>query len=287
MTSGKTFILGIGAMKAGTTWLYDYLSSLGEVASSPLKEVHYFDVEHRPDLFRRRVNRNWRALKKEVIDDKMSHYNKNELIRSNIERLYMQYYPDAYLQHFYSLQDLMTTHYCEFTPSYALLPIDAYERIRCMFHEAGLQVKIIFILRDPVDRHWSQIRFEARKNKYKKKQMMDHLSTLEDPHWIERGRYDLTIQNLQKTFSESEFHIEFYEHLFSHSSVIRILDFLGLSMNNRRPDFSKVVGATKLNTDIPVEFLERAKLEYGDVYEWCLDYFDGRLPSNWLCNKKV
>ena len=40
------YFVGIGAAKAGTSWLADYLAGHPEVALSPIKELHYFDAMH-------------------------------------------------------------------------------------------------------------------------------------------------------------------------------------------------------------------------------------------------
>ena len=48
--AGRSFVIGVGAQKAGTTWLFEYLGQHPDVAMSPIKELHFFDVIHRPDL---------------------------------------------------------------------------------------------------------------------------------------------------------------------------------------------------------------------------------------------
>jgi len=40
----KTFLLGIGAQKAGTTWLYDYLNQHPNTDMGFTKEYHIFDA---------------------------------------------------------------------------------------------------------------------------------------------------------------------------------------------------------------------------------------------------
>ena len=40
----KIFILGVGAQRAGTSWLNSYLSSHPCVCMSEIKELHYFDA---------------------------------------------------------------------------------------------------------------------------------------------------------------------------------------------------------------------------------------------------
>ena len=61
---GKTLLLGVGAQRAGTTWMHDYLSRSEKIETSPIKELHFFDAWLRPDLckqfdlsFIKRLNR--------------------------------------------------------------------------------------------------------------------------------------------------------------------------------------------------------------------------------------
>ena len=47
---GKIFMLGIGAQKAGTSWLHDYFKKRRDVFVPPVKELHHFDARFRSDL---------------------------------------------------------------------------------------------------------------------------------------------------------------------------------------------------------------------------------------------
>ena len=266
-------------MKAGTTWLYDYLSDFEQVAASPLKEVHYFDALYRKDYFKKRVDKNWRHLRDLVKNEKMHNMLEVPLVKSNIERLYMQYNPDAYLQHFHSLEGDLTTHYCDITPSYALLPIDGFRAIKKMISDASLKIKIIFILRDPIDRHWSQIRFDIRKNNIKTPR--DYFCTLDNHHWLERGRYDLTIGKLHECFDEDEIFVGFYEKLFSIPEIEKLHRFLELTTIPYQPAVAKMVGQTKLQAYMPDDFFFKALDRYSYVYDWCEKYFKDDLPNSW------
>ena len=42
--TNATLLFGIGAAKAGTTWLYRYLAAHPEVRLPAVKELHYFDT---------------------------------------------------------------------------------------------------------------------------------------------------------------------------------------------------------------------------------------------------
>ena len=45
---GDSFFVGIGAQKAATSWLADYLDGHPQVGFSPIKELHYFDAVYCP-----------------------------------------------------------------------------------------------------------------------------------------------------------------------------------------------------------------------------------------------
>ncbi|MDP3173767.1 MAG: sulfotransferase [Phenylobacterium sp.] len=102
----------VGAQKAGTTAMFDFLSDDPALALSDVKEVHFFDDE----------TQNWSA-------------------------------PDfdAYHAHFGARDGLRG----EATPIYAYWP-NALERIRAYNPDA----RLILMLRDPVQRAWSQWRME-------------------------------------------------------------------------------------------------------------------------------
>lgn len=58
--AGKTFLLGVGAQKAGTTWLYDYLNDHPQTDMGLYKEYHLFDNLHVPSPTPRPRQDNWR-----------------------------------------------------------------------------------------------------------------------------------------------------------------------------------------------------------------------------------
>lgn len=44
MSQKKIFILGIGAQKAGTTWLYQYIKNSPKANLGQLKEYHFWNM---------------------------------------------------------------------------------------------------------------------------------------------------------------------------------------------------------------------------------------------------
>lgn len=280
----KIFILGIGAMKAGTTWLYSYINSCDRIVCSPLKEIHYFDVVHRPDLFSGRVNKNWRDINNVVQGDKIGQHLDDWAVRSNLERLYMHYDERAYMNHFRMRETEVSSHYCEITPSYALLPQQGFQHVKDLMNSEDVKLKVVLLLRDPIERHWSQYRFDRRKSK--RHEANCYLPTLRNPHWVERGLYHLTIERLLRVFSHDELYIEFYEELFKPRVVHKMLEFLEIT-DMGAPNFEEKVGATKHQENMPIDFIKNAYEVYSEVYAWCDRYFGDQLPTEWFENTVI
>ena len=48
MVNVRTFVLGVGAQKAGTTWLHSYIASNATAHMGFTKEYHIWDAVHSP-----------------------------------------------------------------------------------------------------------------------------------------------------------------------------------------------------------------------------------------------
>ena len=156
----KTFILGIGAQKAGTTWLYDYFRSHDKVFVSGMKEIHYFDQIYRPDLcsyfggqFAASLARQLATLLDEnQLEERPDIVDLIDRVRMNDEGA------SAYVDFFQKRVPQDVNFFSEITPSYSLLREDGWQAIKELFPE----IKIIFLMRDPIDRYHSALRMYAR-----------------------------------------------------------------------------------------------------------------------------
>jgi hypothetical protein len=155
--------LCIGLPKAGTAWLFDQLDEHPDFWMPPLKELHYFDkklkVKRLENLLRRmqidRANLNAaRAHRgKRPFDDRDLVF----LIKAKAimgARRDLQKYAEL----FESKGDLLTG---DITPGYSLLLEDVIQEILQCFPA----IKIIFLLRDPIERSWSQLNMQIRQRK--------------------------------------------------------------------------------------------------------------------------
>jgi hypothetical protein len=146
--------LCIGAQKAGTSWFDTMLRQHRGIFLPPMKEVHFFDFiyvpEHRPWIrtsFDKHVRR---------------HGQRGPALAAYFDRLVaMPRRQDAWYRAIFDHPDAAGRLTGEVTPAYSLLPAAGVERVRAV--NPGM--KVIFILRDPVDRALSQLRMAANRRK--------------------------------------------------------------------------------------------------------------------------
>jgi hypothetical protein len=274
MSESPTLLIGIGAQKAGTTWIARYLDDHPEVFMSPIKELHFFDARHRPDLHGQFDNMFVERLDSEVMSyvKKRTRESYERFLASNYrvrmigERVY-------YTRLFEELRGSRKV-CCEITPSYATLSEDAFTEMRKLFP----RVKILFIMRNPVDRIWSSIRHEARLGG--QTPMADAMcKALNTPGTWLRSDYGRTLTQLKEAFPPEDIHIDFYENLFQPQGVYRLCDFLNIS---RRPANVEV----RVNQSAPAELDDTARKPVFQAlrhnYVHIANSYPKSIPQNWL-----
>ncbi|MGO4917734.1 sulfotransferase [Pseudogemmobacter sp. W21_MBD1_M6] len=254
----KTFVLGIGAPKAGTTWLHAYLTSMPGFARGFQKEFHIWDAVHVPEAARFRVRDGSPVL------------SVPQLLRRE-----MQKYPSAYFDYFAALLGQVgATHAADITPSYCALSGEQISFIYRGLMSRGFNVRIVFLMRDPVERCWSMLRmFRADAGLQKVHSNLNYSKNdndllldyaLSDNARV-RTRYDRTLSSLEESAVPAEhIHVGFYENMFSTSSLRALSDFLNVPF---KPELSEKKVHVSPKTG---EIEERVRAEvvrvFADVY---------------------
>ena len=157
-----TLLYGIGAAKAGTTWLYRYLARHPEVRLPAVKELHYFDTCE-TGKFERQVQRMTRERRRRKARLPTGDARLDKRLAARGLGLYRMAERDPrgpqrcrlsrFLNHNAGEARLVG----DITPAYATLS-EASLR-----HMAGLApvTRFVFLMRDPLDRLWSNIRMAA------------------------------------------------------------------------------------------------------------------------------
>jgi acetyl esterase/lipase len=239
LPEGATIVYGVGAQKAGTSWLFDCLGQSRDCHTVPTKELHYFDALYAPSEASHLAGR-LDQLRRTVasLTDDVDPENRARLrrIRTLTDRLSIHAttpgdhgpYVD-YMLTGYRDQKII----CDFTPSYCVLDADGFAEMNSIG-----AAKFIYVLRDPVARIWSQIRMAVGAKhrglgdaEYEAK-CAAHARDLHanrDLATIPRADYARTMAALEDAVPRDRIHYVFYEDLFAQNSVDAICDFLGIA----------------------------------------------------------
>jgi len=278
------YFVGIGAAKAGTHWLAKYFKHHPEVCFSPIKELHYFDLKFID------FSDNPRNFPKNLLIGRIEKMKKlasklNEKLDENtIYQLKQMFYliemyknHNAYHQYFDILKKNNEKICGEITPNYSMLPKEGFIDMKKKLNNP----KILIILRNPVDRLWSQVRFHKRFypdinfNNY-------YINSFDKRYIIQLSKYDEILTLLFKIFDSKNILIIFFEHLFNENfkeaSLKLICDFIGVTY------ISSTV-KEKINASISVQLNNNLRLlgiqKLLPTYKFVLNTFENT-PQNWL-----
>jgi hypothetical protein len=274
--TSKTFILGIGAQRSGSTWLHSQLRKNKGVDLGLCKEYHIFDT-----LFTGDSDGYESRLRESLfdLDPSDQKYIKNQKLLSFLKN------PENYFHYFDTLYGNKNTTKVvgDMTPSYSRLCEDQYRFIRDGLERKGFKVKVVFMMRDPVQRIWSMIHkgLNVKKN-IEFFQAEDKVFTLEQfTHDFAsvRTRYNRTILELEKVFPRRDIYYGFYEELFTSQSYAKIGDFLGLQL--KEPDFEFKKNPSLMKGEIAMDLAVQVALHYRETYRFIHDKFGSNMKNIW------
>ncbi|NER78113.1 MAG: sulfotransferase [Leptolyngbya sp. SIO1D8] len=274
--------LGIGAQKAGTSWLYKNLIKHPDIWLPPIKELHYFNYKqynYMQNPIDKVKDKRWRDLLFKKL---------NVNIRNgNLENLFWirKYFFGNQNDEWYA--SLFQSHKKkvagEITPDYTALDESSVAHI----YEIMPDVKIIFMLRNPIDRAWSYTFSHIKKDKKILESIPVEvlIKRCTSSYSRLRGNYKRTLEIWQSYYPEEQFFIGFFEEIAEDPIDLlhRICDFLSI---NFLEEYINVVDKRKVysfgNTgNIPNE----VRLELARVYREEIRYLSmkyGSYANQWL-----
>jgi hypothetical protein len=280
VSKAKIFLLGVGAQKAGTTWLHDYLSRHKSADLGFRKEYHVFDAlsARGKGFFETRIRRGRAQLAE--LEERLetseqllvSPGNKNGGTFKLLDFLYDY---DNYFDYFNGLyiKDSITLT-GDITPAYSGLSSNVFQTIRDGFMARGVTVKVIFLMRDPVERFISNYQMQSGRPRRLKEGLEPPLFDVKlynSSSNQDRGRYDITIQNLERVFSDTELHYEFYENLFDQKSIGKICQFLDIEA--LEAPLSDKVNESRQKLLVPDNVRRDIRQYLDPVYEFLYDRY--------------
>ena len=197
-----TFVLGLGAQKAGSSWLHAQLNRRRDAEFGFLKEYHIHDARTLPEAGF--SNRRTRSLIKPRT------WRRQRFIAQ----------PQRYYDYFTKLLHRTGIRLTgDITPSYSALSIGTLMEIKANFEQRKIRLRPVFLMRDPIERIISSQRMQLRKqNQLNHEAEVEALRQLciERPERVTlRSNYGHTLRALTQVFDPSECFIDLYERLFT------------------------------------------------------------------------
>lgn len=229
----NNLFLSVGAMKAGTTWLYERLKDHPDVFFTPEKEIHYlankFGIENQ-------LNHRNRLLKLKSIMGKY-HNGNAKFILENISEIdwYVKYARTSKIDNdwYISLFDeLAGQKYCaDFSNLYCQMHDEAWANVSNISNN----IKVIYTLRDPMKRLWSHYKFH-HKWVGKEDSVLDDgfelfKSTLDKSWFYENANYAGNLRKVIAGVGEENVLVLYFEDFRTNpnAEAKKIADFLNIS----------------------------------------------------------
>ncbi len=226
--------IGIGAQKAGTTWLGHNLQLHPEVWMPGIKELHYFNNrinDPKNTLFRlyskttskRTVDQRWRRQIRNRVRRYRQRFSRDDFLWD------LKYYAGAPNDEWYAslFEPGQGRVKGEITPAYSMLGYEGVARV----HDLVPEAKLIFMMRNPIERAWSQVvmRFDKSGKKdiasARRRRLRRNFESKES-----RSKTDYlgTLENWSKFYPENRIFVGFLEdiHFYPEELLQSVYEFL-------------------------------------------------------------
>lgn len=277
---GKTFLVCVGAMKCATSWIHDYLGSLNDVAVSPLKELHFFSTKFPAyalgDMETLALQRLAFHIKQpgEVADN----LRRRPTFQASVDRVQMMYDDDAYFGHFARLCGPDDGTFCDITPAYSVLGPAGFAYLRDFCASQDISLRLLYVMRDPVDRLWSQLRHMTQTSKATD-YVTDWAKALQSLNICARADYRGTVTDLDETFPDGDVLYLFYEDLFESAALKRLCAHAGAEYGPAEKRTRR--NETELKVEMPADARAAALELLAPQYAFCRERFGDDVPKSW------
>ena len=293
---GSTYpdFLGIGAQKSGTTWLSHNLRLHPQIRIPELKEVHYFDDRimdpanparrlSRKVFGKGPLDRRWRRIMKTRAPRHLKGFSKKELFWDL--RYFFRAPTDEWYASLFEREPGTVTG--EITPAYATLEPDAVAHV----HDLMPDAKIIFMMRNPIERAWSQAArryYEAGEREdpsAKNKRLQRHFDS--DRSRL-RTDYSRTLETWNSVYQEDRIFVGFFEdvYFFPAELMDSLYRFLGVDPSFRPPGLDERVHARSTGR-VPVAPLSHLARVYREEITQLDDSYRGYASFWRFCAERL
>jgi hypothetical protein len=283
----KTFLLGVGCQKGGTSWLYDYLAGSPQFAQGYRKEYHVFDALDLPSEENTRL-RLLKSAAKKATNPQPGDWRAATAVHRLSMFLDQRFYFDYFTGLLHQSPDIRLA--ADVTPAYSMLGPERFAQIRDAFASRDVTTLPVFLMRDPVERIWSQMRMHARLypgHEASRTESAEYvLAHYESAPYARRTAYHETIEALDSVFGPGEVYFGFYERLFTDAEVRRLCELAGIDFV--APGFDKRVHSSPKTADLPEDTVRKVAEHYRAVYLAVAERFpEVSLPELWPSSRFV
>jgi hypothetical protein len=262
--------IGIGAQKAGTTWLHSQLRQHPEVFFPPVKEVHYFDSltsakvwKRRHGVMTERCTAAIEALKQSgdaTASAEIARYQR--LMDPNF------IYTDEWYTYLYAAQKPGQKG-GDITPAYSTLPDDGVDHVKRIAPGAA----IIYMIRDPFERGVSSLRMMTSKRPAEK--------VMHEKYYFDRGDYQSSIPRWDHRYGDRVLYLPFGDVRDRPMEVLRAVEkHIGVSAFDGYTDIETPVSSTtKWST---LEITSEIEAHIRQLFAPQYDYLKTRFSPDFL-----
>jgi hypothetical protein len=273
--AAPTILFGVGATKAGTSWLWDWLRGHPQAHLRSIKELHWFDA-----IEGGRLHREAHAMRARLAEAEARGAAPARLADLRDWLAVLERGTEAaYLGYLAAGADRARL-VADVTPAYALLPEARLRQMAAL----GPDVRFLYILRDPLDRLWSHVRMIARRRAGTGEATPDRCRRIlmrtirgDEPEIAVRSDYVGALTRLAAAVEPVRLKLQVFEEMFAQPAMDRLAAWLGLAPHPAQVAVRVHAG---VDVDVPVAAMARAR-------EWLAPQYDhaarvlGRMPAAW------
>jgi hypothetical protein len=241
----KINFIGIGAHKSGTSWIFERLREIDHFELPPVKEIHYFDRKYKQNKFH--FTKRFPSLKSYFESIKICVLNFNRI--NWFYSWYFKSYSDSWYVSLFKSKKIQG----EITPAYSILSVEEIRRLK----KVANPEKILFIIRNPIERAWSHYQYLVQRGKkFDKKNLVKEIkSFMLSDEQRKRSNYIEIINKYRNFFQDEDIYILFYDSILNEPEALieNMMSVFGIKkINLMNCNFRDVNNSSK-KLRIPIE----------------------------------
>ena len=262
----KKIFLSVGAMKAGTTWLYSILKHHPSLYFTPEKELHFLSEYYlKSDVLRDEIR--IRNVKSKITHSTIKHVGNFRLLSRWCAMYLTKVDSFKWYDRIFSLNKTKKYN-CDFSNLSCHIQAEHWKDLSTQY-----DFKALYILRDPINRLWSHIKFH---HQFSGKEMDFHNWSKNDFDKLiqkkfiwENVIYGERIIAMKEGIAAQDLKIVFFEDLVGKpkESINDLIDFLDIEEIELKDEIlNKKVNISK-SIEMPKNFLDSATELLTPIYD--------------------